>query len=182
MSKMQPTKDKKKKSFTTHRIVMAGMLGAICVVLGVTGLGMIPIPNLTGRATILHVPVIIAGILEGPLVGGLTGLIFGIYSFLTPTGAIPADPVVRILPRVLLGIVAAYSYKLCGRHHQLGAAIAGILGSATNTVGFVGLAVVMGYLPAATFIVVAPQALVELALATVLTVMLVRVIGRAQPY
>lgn len=174
--------EKRKKRLTTQRIVMAGMLGAICVVLGVTGLGMIPIPNLTGRATILHVPVIIAGVLEGPVVGGLTGLIFGVYSFLTPTGAIPADPIVRILPRVLIGITSAYAYKACRKHHQIGAAIAGIVGTLTNTIGFVGLAVLMGYLPASIVLLILPQAFVELILATVLVVLLLRVIARTQPY
>ena len=63
---------------------MGGVFGAICVVLGVTGLGLIPVPNLSGYATIMHVPVIIAAVLEGPVVGAFTGLIMGIYSFITP--------------------------------------------------------------------------------------------------
>ena len=88
----------------TRKMVIAGMLGAVTIVLGATGLGFIPIPNLAGRATIMHIPVILAAILEGPVVGAFTGFIFGLYSFLTPTGAIPADPIVRILPRILIGV------------------------------------------------------------------------------
>lgn len=172
---------KKKQAFTTRRMAIAGMLGAICVVLGVTGLGMIPLPNLTGRATILHVPVILAGILEGPVVGGMTGLIFGLYSFLTPTGVVPADPIVRILPRVAIGIVAAYSFRCCGKHTQFGAGLAALLGTLTNTLGFIGLSVILGYLPLAAFIIIAPQAIIEIILAIALTIILTRTIFRAMP-
>ena len=48
------------------------------------------------------------GILEGPVVGAFTGFIFGLYSFMTPVGAIPADPIVRILPRILIGVTSYY--------------------------------------------------------------------------
>lgn len=45
------------------------------MVLGLTPLGIIPIGPL--NATILHVPVIIGAVLEGPVVGFVIGLIFG---------------------------------------------------------------------------------------------------------
>ena len=76
-------KTRSKQKLTTRRMVMGGVFGAICVVLGVSGIGMIPVPNLTGRATIMHVPVILAAVLEGPLIGGFTGLIMGVYSLMT---------------------------------------------------------------------------------------------------
>ncbi len=166
---------KKKQSLSTQKLVMAGLLGAICVILGATGLGMIPMPTPSGRATIMHLPVILAGVLEGPLVGGLTGLIFGIYSFLTPTGVIPADPIVRIVPRILIGIVSAVVFRAVWRKNlDVAAFLAGALGTATNTVGFVGLAVLMGYLPAATAVLMIPQAAAELVAATVIVMVLVR--------
>lgn len=170
---------RQQKRLTTRRMVMAGVFGAICVVLGMTGLGLIPVPNLAGYATILHVPVILAGVLEGPLVGAFTGLIMGIYSFMTP-GPIPPDPIVCFIPRILIGVVSGYVYRLVGkRHPMLGAGLAGVLGTATNTVGFIGLAILMGYVPSAIWIAILPQATIELVLATVLTVALVRVIQRA---
>lgn len=64
---------------------------------------------------------------------------------------------------------------------MLGAGLAGVLGTATNTVGFIGLAILMGYVPSAIWIAILPQATIELVLATVLTVALVRVIQRAVP-
>lgn len=179
MSAQHPINVRKHK-LTTRRMTMGGVFGAICVVLGVTGLGMIPVPNLTGYATIMHVPVIIAGVLEGPVVGAFTGLIMGIYSFITPS-TVPPDPLVAILPRILIGVVSAFVYRLFGRHHKLGAAFAGIFGTVTNTAGYLGMAVLLGYLPSAIWLISLPQALVELVLATVLTTALVRVIQRAMP-
>ncbi len=165
---------------TTRRVVMGGVFGAICVVLGVTGLGLIPVPNLSGYATIMHVPVIIAAVLEGPVVGAFTGLIMGIYSFITPS-SIPPDPLVAILPRILIGVVSGLVYKAFGRHHVLGAAFAGICGTLTNTIGFIGFAILLGYVPMAIWLAILPQFIAELILATVLTVALVRVIQRALP-
>ena len=69
-----------KKSFTVRRMTVTGMLGAISVVLGMTPLGFIPIG--TTNATIMHIPVIIGAIVEGPIVGMLVGLIFGISSLI----------------------------------------------------------------------------------------------------
>lgn len=168
------------KKLTTRRIVMGGVFGAICVVLGLSGLGMIPVPNLAGRATIMHVPVIVAACLEGPVIGGFTGLIMGLYSFMTPS-TVPPDPLVAILPRILIGVVSGFVYKAFRGHHALGAAFAGILGTATNTCGYIGMAVLLGYLPAAIWIAILPQAIAELVLATVITVALVRAISRAMP-
>ncbi len=163
-----------------RRMVMGGMFGAICVVLGVSGIGMIPVPNLSGHATIMHLPVIIAAVLEGPVVGAFTGLIMGIYSFMTAS-AIPPNPFVAILPRILIGVISAYVYRAFGRHTTLGAACAGFIGTITNTVGYIGMAILMGYYPMAIWLMILPQFIVELILATVLTVALVRVIQRAMP-
>ena len=158
----------RKQRMTTRQMAVSGMLGAVAIVLSVTGLGMIPMPSLAGRATIMHVPVILAAILEGPAVGAFTGFIFGLYSFMTPVGAIPADPVVRILPRILIGITAYYSYVLC-RRSRAAVAVAAVVGALTNTIGYLGLASLIGYLPwAASFTVMATQMPFEMILAVVL--------------
>jgi hypothetical protein len=54
------------------------------------------------------------------------------------------------------------------------AAAAGVLGSLTNTVGVLGMAVLPGYLPLATVVPILPQAIVEAILAAVVTVVVVR--------
>ena len=66
---------------TTRQLVISGLLGAIAIILGITRLGFIPVPTPAGHATIMHIPVILGGILEGPIVGALVGLIFGVYGF-----------------------------------------------------------------------------------------------------
>ena len=103
------------KRLNVRKLVIIGMLGAISVVLGMTPLGFIPVGPT--RATIMHIPVIIGSIMEGPLVGGLVGLIFGLFSIYqavtapTPVSFVFLNPLVSILPRVLIGISAYYTYS-----------------------------------------------------------------------
>ena len=53
---------------TVRTVVVAGVLAAIQLALGLTGLGFIPLP--TGiNATILHIPAILAGVMEGWVAG-----------------------------------------------------------------------------------------------------------------
>ena len=127
-------------STTTRKIVIAGVMGAISIFLGATHIGFIT--WLAGAAlTIMHVPVIVGAVLEGPLVGLGIGLIFGAFSLLqgaiAPTG--PADvwftnPLISILPRLFIGPVAWVVYSAIKRFNELTAlGAAGVLGSLTNT-------------------------------------------------
>jgi len=128
---------------TTRQLAISGMLGAIAIILGVTRLGFIPVPTPAGNATIMHIPAILGGILEGPIVGALVGIIFGVYSFLNATNPMFADPLIAIFPRIFIGVVAYYSYKYLWKN----SAIAAALGTLTNTIGVLGLATLRGYLP-----------------------------------
>lgn len=89
-----------------RRVVVAGLLLAITLLMmAFTPVGFIPVPTPAGSATIAHIPAIIGGILEGPLVGLIVSLGFGFASLLSP--AVPVkDPLVIILPRLLIGPVA----------------------------------------------------------------------------
>ncbi len=132
----------------TRDIVVAGMLGAVSIILGASGLGLIPVPTAAGKVTIMHVPVIIGTVLEGPVVGILIGLVFGVFSFIRATNAIFADPLVAIIPRLLIAIVTYVIYTgIRSFNKNLAYAIAGITGSLTNTVLVLGMAVIRGYLP-----------------------------------
>jgi len=163
----------------TKKMVIAGMLGAVAIVLGATGLGFIPVPTPVGKATIMHIPVILAAILEGPVVGAFTGFIFGLYSFLSPTGAVPADPLVRILPRILIGITSYYAYWAFRRNITVASVIAAIVGTVTNTVGFLGLAVLVGYIPIqVAYMIVVSHAVFEVILAAIITVVLVKILKK----
>jgi uncharacterized membrane protein len=162
-------------SFGVRQIAVAGALGGIAAFLGFTQLGFIPVPNLSGRATILHVPAILGGALEGPVVGLIVGLIFGFFSWLDPVAPPLRDPLVSILPRLPIGVVAwAVFAGLRNLSIDLAAAVAGVLGSLTNTVGVLGMAVLLGYLPLVAVVPILPQAIAEAILAAVVTVVVVR--------
>jgi len=139
---------------TTRKIVIAGVMGAISVFLGATHLGFVP--WLAGAAlTVMHVPVIIGAVLEGPWVGVAIGAIFGVFSLLqgamAPTG--PADvwftnPLVSILPRLFIGPVAWLVYRALRRTSEAVALVsAGIAGSLTNTILVLSALGLLRFLP-----------------------------------
>ena len=162
-------------SFGTRQIVVAGVLGGIAIFLGATRLGFIPVPNLAGNATVMHVPAILGGALEGPIVGLLAGGIFGVFSFIQPEVPLFANPLISILPRLLIGVVAWAAFVgLRGVSVDLAAVVSGVLGSLTNTVGVLGMAVLLGYLPLAAVVPIIPQAIAEAVLAAIVTVVVVR--------
>jgi uncharacterized membrane protein len=162
-------------SLNVRQIVIAGILGGIAIFLGATRLGFIPVPNLAGNATIMHVPAILGSVLEGPVVGVIVGGIFGIYSWLYAEIPLFKDPIVAIVPRLLIGIVAWLAFVGLKRWSvDLASAVAGVLGSLTNTIGVLGLGVLFGYLPLAAVVPIVPQAIAEAVLAAVVTVVVVR--------
>lgn len=160
----------------TRQVVVAGVVGGVALFLGATRLGLIPVPiPLIGNATIMHIPAIVGGVLEGPIVGILAGLIFGIFSFLYAESPVFANPIVAILPRLLIGVVAWAVFVGLRRFSvDLASVAAGLLGSLANTVGVLGLAVLFGLLPLSIVPVVLPQAIAEAVLAAVVTVVVVR--------
>lgn len=94
-----------------RKISTAGVLSALIILLGLTNLGMIPCSP-TVSVTLLHVPVIVGTIIEGPVVGLVTAFVFGLYSLIraavTPSGALDpffVNPLVSILPRLLIAVV-----------------------------------------------------------------------------
>ncbi|HEY8889283.1 MAG TPA: ECF transporter S component [Clostridium sp.] len=130
----------KLRRIKTSELTTIGMLSAICVVLGLTGYGFIPLPG--AKATIMHIPVIIGSIVGGPMVGMTIGLIFGVFSIMqnitTPNILSFAfiNPLVSVLPRILIGFTSYYVYKLSfGKHESLRIGLATIVGSITNTFG-----------------------------------------------
>jgi uncharacterized membrane protein len=135
------------------KVAITGVMGGISIFLGATHLGFIP--WIAGASlTIMHVPVIIGAILEGPLVGAVIGLIFGGFSLLqaliAPTG--PADiwftnPLVSIAPRLFIGPAAWLAYRAFRRWFEAPSfAISGIAGSITNTVLVIGVIEAFSYL------------------------------------
>ena len=138
------------KKFGTRQLVVIGMLSGISMFMGLTGFGMIPTPWM--KITIQHLPVIIGGIIEGPIVGGIVGLIFGLFSmYLNMTqpvllSPIFMNPIIAIIPRVLIGIVSYYVFKIMKEKfnkEKLGLILAAIAGTITNTAGVLGLTYIL---------------------------------------
>ena len=114
--------------------------------LSMTHLGFIPIGPT--NATIMHIPVIIGAILEGPVVGIVVGFIFGASSLIrnltmpTITSFAFINPLVSVLPRILIGVVAYYVYKLImkiSKNAFVSGWITGVIGSLVNTIGVLGM-------------------------------------------
>ena len=137
----------------TRKIVITGVLSAISIFLGITRLGFIP--WVTGASlTIMQVPVIIGAVIEGPVVGLIIGFIFGLFSLIqaavAPTG--PTDvwftnPLLSILPRLLIGPVAWLVYKGFKKWQALALILAGVFGSLTNTLLVLGMIGLLQFLP-----------------------------------
>jgi uncharacterized membrane protein len=167
-----------------RKIAVAGVLSALAVVLGLTRIGYIP--WFTGTSvTVLHLPVIIGALLEGPVVGLVIGAIFGVTSVFQAAlsglagDALFANPLIAVLPRLFIGPVAYAVYRLvAGRPaarpavaRELAAIGAGAaLGSLTNTALVIGAIGLFGGVPWATLLPLAvanapPEAIVAVVLA-----------------
>ncbi len=136
------------KNKQTYRLVILALFTAIELVLAMTPLGYIPIGSI--RATTLHIPVILAGVLFGPSEGAAIGLVFALTSLFkntfspTPSsflfspfynGGNIGSLIICVVPRVLIGVVAAYVYRaLASTKAKLAALpVAAIAGALTNT-------------------------------------------------
>lgn len=137
-----------RRKVNVKRMTVIAVLSSISIMLSmIPGIGYIPIGP-TNNATIMHIPVIIGAIVEGPIVGMSVGFIFGLTSLLraltipTITSFAFINPIVSILPRVLVGLVAYYIYKLAikvTKKIYLSGWIAGLIGSLVNTTGVLGM-------------------------------------------
>lgn len=72
-----------KRKFDTRYMAMLAMLCGVLLVMGMTGIGFIPLPVI--KATTMHIPVILGAILLGPGAGGILGGLFGFCSMWTNT-------------------------------------------------------------------------------------------------
>ena len=164
------------KRWQARTLTVSGLLGAFSIVLGITPLGFIPVPTAAGHATIMHVPAILGAVLEGPMVGTLTGLIFGLHSFLRAGNVMFADPLIAIGPRLLIGVVTYGVYRLT-RSEVLAAAF----GTFTNTAGVMGLAVLRGYIPApVAWGIVISHGIPEVIIAVAITVVAYRALRKVR--
>ncbi len=113
----------------TKRMVTLAMLSGLLIVMGMTGIGFIPLPVI--KATTMHIPVILGAILLGPAAGAVLGGVFGLCSIYANTTApgllsFAFSPfmsnegfagVIKSLwialgCRILLGVIAGWLWKL----------------------------------------------------------------------
>lgn len=142
----------------TKTLTLLGVLVAIQVVLTLVNVGLIPLPAI--KATTLHIPVIVGAVLLGPTEGMILGAAFGILSVITNTiqpglTSFVFSPFVTvgensgnflslveaIVPRVLIGINAYYSYKFVSKFDRskiFAYVVAGVVGALTNTIFVMG--------------------------------------------
>jgi len=110
-------------------MVTLAMLCGILIVMGMTGIGFIPLPVI--KATTMHIPVILGAVLLGPSAGAILGAVFVLCSiwanttapgllsfafspFMSTTGLVGAVKSLWIALgcRVLLGVLAGWLWKL----------------------------------------------------------------------
>ena len=68
----------KQKTLDTRYMALLAMLCGVLLVMGMTGIGFIPLPVI--KATTMHIPVILGAILLGPKAGAVLGAVFGLCS------------------------------------------------------------------------------------------------------
>ena len=144
-------------SIKTKELVILSMFSAIIVLLSATPIGFINLGFI--KATIIHIPVIVGSIIMGPRMGSVLGLVFGMTSLINNTmtpvvssfvfspfipvpsmsSGSPWALLICFVPRILVGIVPWYIYQLSRKLIKnkkldfIGLTIAGVVGSATNT-------------------------------------------------
>ena len=128
--------------FTTRELTTVGMLAGITMLLGITGYGFVPLPYM--KATILHLPVIIGAIIAGPRAGMVVGLLFGLFSmFQAVTSPVLLsfafiNPLISILPRVLLGVIAYLLYRFVPAKESIKIGVSAVITSLCHTMMVMG--------------------------------------------
>ena len=140
----------KKPIVSTRTLTVTGMLVALIAVMMLTGIGLIRIGP-TVAFTLLCLPVIVGTLAEGLGVGVFLGAAFGVISFAqsfsSPELTAPyfMNPLVSVLPRMLIPVVTALVYKALSGYAEGAAAkratawgVSALYGSLTNTVLVLG--------------------------------------------
>ncbi|WP_100487861.1 ECF transporter S component [Sporolactobacillus pectinivorans] len=141
----------------TFRLVLISIFSAIIILQNfIPFLGYIYVGAFS--LTLIHITVIIIAIALGPLdgavIGGIWGLITFIRAFTFPSSPVAplifTNPLISVLPRILIGVVAGYTY-LALRKMKLfdvgSMTLAALFGSLTNTVLVLGLTYIFYRVP-----------------------------------
>lgn len=132
----------------TMRIAVLGVfIGILIAQTFVPFLGYLPIPPI--NPTIVHITVIVGAILYGESVGTILGLSWGLLSMIRAyvhpsiSSFIFMNPIVSVLPRLIVGLSVGFLYKFLSKRLKKKAVISyslcGIAGALTNTILVLGL-------------------------------------------
>lgn len=116
------------KKMDTRYMATLAMFCGILLVMGMTGIGFIPLPVI--KATTMHIPVILGAVLLGPAAGAVLGGVFGLCSiwanttspgllsfafspFMTTEGlpGVLKSLWIALGCRILLGVIAGWLWK-----------------------------------------------------------------------
>ena len=140
-------------------LTLAAFFVAIEILMAVTPIGYIPVGAI--NITTMHLPVILSGIVLGPVIGALTGFVFGMTSMLKATfapnitsfcfspfitvGGVSgnfASILIAFGPRILLGVLSFYIYRAIRKTKKSRVISAGIsagVNTLIHTLGVMGL-------------------------------------------
>ena len=124
---------KKKKSYTVHTVTLAAMLTACSIVIGIFCKNFLNFGGGLFRITFENLPIILAGITCGPIIGGMVGIASDLLSYLLSAQAYPPNLIVT-LGACVVGVASGTVSRLL-RHKNLtlrvilSGAVAHLLGS-----------------------------------------------------
>lgn len=140
------------KKANTLTLAQLGIFSGLIILLTFTPLGYLTIGPIS--ATTIHIPVIIGAIVLGPKSGTILGGVMGVFCLIRaatmPVGPLDVlfiNPVISVLPRILIGLVAALVFiglkkVMKGKASTaVSAGIAAAAGTLTNTIFVLGLLV-----------------------------------------
>lgn len=142
-------KNKKTKNLVLYALFIALEISLVFIPF----LGYIPIGPL--RATTLHIPVIIAGIVLGKKGGAMIGCVFGLsslfYNTISPTvtsfvfspfiSGSMISAVIALVPRILIGFITGFLFEQISKKSNnttFNMSIAATVGALTNTILVLG--------------------------------------------
>lgn len=115
-----------------------GILLAALLVLGISPLGFFHMSDLGGAITTLHIPVILAATLEGPLAAAFLGAMFGLIAGIEyPLAGVALG--FHVFARLLAGLAAAITFQILntssrqGKRITIASAGAALVGTLANT-------------------------------------------------